>query len=1152
MPIDFNKYGTPVTQQKSADFSKYGTVLPAVPEKPKENIAVGFAKGVGKEAVSFTAGLSGLGEKITRAITPKVVENFLLGEKQEKSIAEQFIPEKYRVASTPAQKAGMIAAQIGEFFIPGGTTAKTVRGAETAIQATRLAPKAQKVLELVARSGILGAESAAVTAAQTGGDLKKIAEAGITGAVIPPVLTGATKVIGKGLTKLAERTPTTRLQEMTRNLRTLQNVYEEGTKRTNIDGKIIESNPIKTLGELKLVPGVIDNKVDATKIIESLDTEIEKLAKPRTARLKVSDKTADLVDFETDLIGQIRQSKELKSAGLVNTTIKKAEAIIDDFRSSYGNQLPVEALDDIRRVMNKRFDPELRDVFRAIGDTARKYVYKLDEASRPTLLREGQLIAARDFAEALNNRVVKGGRLGGYVNQVLGAIVGSSLQIPVAGPLIGALGGKQLDDLIRQSYFKVPGSQKAQQLLKIAEKIRGTRIGTALFGSGEKKVSEVKPTQLLLPPGRGGSSSIEVPINLPRRSQSTIDAAETARNTGKAQSSSNPNLFYKNLAENQTKKQPVESLDDIFNDIPFMSPKEELAVLNETLATHPGKELYKYANKISGELPEALGKGKGKYNLKGDDLAKTAKFEDEQAAQEAVYDYRKLLKQREELEGSIKGTKEVAYHNDLLSQKVRLQKKIRRLEAQATESEKYEVKGKGRELATARTELNYLEDEMARNKESGIAILDKELSEAGNPLTQEAKKYKSAEEFVKAQQKKLSIDSPFSSDGNTSAIKLYKEAYGADMYKTINADLRTGKYNPLAHKLELEIQEIEPYTGTVYRGGAIGGKSPKELKVGDLIEEKAFTSTSNRKSVAQKRTKDIFEIESVNGKYIGDGTFADFENEILFRPGSKFKVTAVEKKPNGDTITKLIEVVGKEDKSVTKSQLTDIWNKANRSNESGSISLKALLGLGVGSTALLATQGKRQIDFKNPSAPQESQKPVPPPLRIENKTYKPAIFDAKERNALDIAYQSNPDLKKGYLESLLAIESPKGGISEKKKDIFEGKYGYLVGFEKKTADNIRKKQKEGDKRYTKIPLDFSTPKDALLAAAAYSSFKNKEYDSKGNVTKTFDDPEKLWLDRYNANKEYRDRNKKVFNYLYNYYKPESEEDNNYSRVLNKR
>src|SRR3990167_5245289 len=358
-------------------------------------------------------------------------------------------------------------------------------------------PLARKALEF----GTVGAGAGALQQAggaigEGAGAVETFQRAGggaIAGAIGGVALPVAGRVIGKAVTGLAKRTPTTRLQEMTRNLRTLQNTYDEGIKRTKIDGKWVEkSNPIKTLGERKLVPNVVDAKVDATNIIDTLRGELETLASPRSASLAKSRKTVAFNDFKRDVVRTIQSSKELKNSGMVGTTMKKAESVLGDFRTTFGKRMTLETLDNIRMTMNKRYDPDLKDVFRSIGDAARKHVYILDKESSGILNKEGEILAAIRFAEALQGRAVKGGRLGGYVSSVLGAMVGASTQIPVAGPIIGAMGARSLDRAIRNLYFKTPGAKTAQKIISGSERL--AENARSVFG---------KPKAPPLPKGSG-------------------------------------------------------------------------------------------------------------------------------------------------------------------------------------------------------------------------------------------------------------------------------------------------------------------------------------------------------------------------------------------------------------------------------------------------------------------------------------------------------------------------------------------------------------------------------------------------------------------------------------------------------------------------
>ena len=380
--------------------------------------------------------------------------------------------------------------EIGSYAIPVGAVVKGLglagkAGIQTvrAVKAAKKAKDIQKALtfgqKVKLSAGIGGSAAGTFEAGQAVADpeagLGDIAKRTATGAVFGTAVGAgipvAGRVMGTGLRKIAERAPTQRLQEMTRNLRTLQNIFEEGVKKQKVKGKLVEiSNPIKTLRERRLVPEVINERTNTSKIIESLTNEIEQLSSQRSPTIAKSKATVSLKQFTSDIEKIIRSSRELKNSGQVTSTIKKTKTILEDYKKTFGNKLSLQTIDDIRVVMNRKFDPELKDVFRAIGDAARKNVYRLDKNSQAVLRKEGVLLSARKFAEALNNRPVKGGRFGGYVQSIVGAMVGASMGIPIAGPIIGAFGGRALDRVIRNAYFKAPGAKSAQKLLDISKR----------------------------------------------------------------------------------------------------------------------------------------------------------------------------------------------------------------------------------------------------------------------------------------------------------------------------------------------------------------------------------------------------------------------------------------------------------------------------------------------------------------------------------------------------------------------------------------------------------------------------------------------------------------------------------------------------------
>ena len=280
--------------------------------------------------------------------------------------------------------------------------------------------------------------------------------------VAAKTLGGSMDLAGKGLSAMADKMPTleSRLYDLKDSLKTLKNTYDDGVRYSYQDGKKVEiSNPVKTIADRNLVPIVKDGKIDATGVIQKLNDELDNLETNRNVTLP-ADKTIPLNDFMQKAVDTIKSSKQLKNSGMVGPTIKKAETIFDDYRQSFGDEITISTVDDIRTAMNKRYDPDLRDANRAIGDASRKIVYEASPESRGMLMQEGQVIDARDFAEKMNGHAVKGGRLGKMFSGLGGAVIGSAagqmVGHPVIGGLVGTEVGKGLQSLGQRTYFKPP------------------------------------------------------------------------------------------------------------------------------------------------------------------------------------------------------------------------------------------------------------------------------------------------------------------------------------------------------------------------------------------------------------------------------------------------------------------------------------------------------------------------------------------------------------------------------------------------------------------------------------------------------------------------------------------------------------------------
>lgn len=138
-------------------------------------------------------------------------------------------------------------------------------------------------------------------------------------------------------------------------------------------------------------------------------------------------------------------------------------------------------------------------------------------------------------------------------------------------------------------------------------------------------------------------------------------------------------------------------------------------------------------------------------------------------------------------------------------------------------------------------------------------------------------------------------------------------------------------------------------------------------------------------------------------------------------------------------------------------------------------------------------------------------------------TYRPLPVPAQYHKTLEDAYKENPGLPGGVLEATIMQESHFGQTPPADRKSYEGNYGWMVGFKKSTADDIRRQLKEypGDTRYSAAKfLDFSTPDSAIKSAANWLGFKQKIWsveDSSGpKVAGTISNPVDLYMNRYFA------------------------------------
>lgn len=274
----------------------------------------------------------------------------------------------------------------------------------------------------------------------------------------------APNVLKKDVTALRSEKITEGLMEQNNRLKTVGNSFNENTIQRKLpDGSVSIVTPAQTFAKYNITPKVEKGSINMgdwvtgqgelgkmKNLIEESDASI-------TSLLKEKGKPVSLESFENNAIKRAMSDEMLRREGTVESTIQKIKNQVADYKRSYGDSIDTVEINEIRKVQNRRFDPETMDSRRIIGDISRDVVYNAtdDQIVKKMLQEQGEILAARNYANKLNGTKVQGGKLTTMALRATGAIIGSTLdKFPVVGPLAGALGGEALGRGLQQAQFR--------------------------------------------------------------------------------------------------------------------------------------------------------------------------------------------------------------------------------------------------------------------------------------------------------------------------------------------------------------------------------------------------------------------------------------------------------------------------------------------------------------------------------------------------------------------------------------------------------------------------------------------------------------------------------------------------------------------------
>ena len=258
---------------------------------------------------------------------------------------------------------------------------------------------------------------------------------------------------------------TSGLEEQNTRLKSADKSFNKNTitrtdPKTN---KKVTITPIDTFAKYNIAPVIENGSIQmgdyklGTGELGKIRTKVSDLDAEIDTKLKNSGEKISLAKMEARAIQNAVMNEDFQQAGTVSQNIARIEARFNDYQMTYGDELDIAEINNIRKTANKDWNPDTQDVSRVVGDTAREYVYKSspDNAVKILLQQQGELLSAKKYAETINGTKVTGGRLGNYAMRTGGAIIGATIpNVPIVGPVIGMLGGEALARGLQQSQFK--------------------------------------------------------------------------------------------------------------------------------------------------------------------------------------------------------------------------------------------------------------------------------------------------------------------------------------------------------------------------------------------------------------------------------------------------------------------------------------------------------------------------------------------------------------------------------------------------------------------------------------------------------------------------------------------------------------------------
>lgn len=475
----------------------------------------GVVKGVGKGVISTFRGASGLGEKMLkgtlRTILPKAAEEKLgIADRTKQTGAELLIPQEMVTPRGTAENVGFYGEQIGEFFIPGSASLKVGKAAQAATTGGRLLKGAAKLGAISATEGILGTGQAALQSGKLG---KEELQTGGISLLAPAVIAGAGATAKKLIPGPVKGQITEAISKAIRP--SMKSRRVAGYNDRAIEAfKVMSRNQLDSGG---VIPKTVGETLDALQgAKKAVYTQYDDIAKqsgemgvkfsPQSVMADISNwvkstgYSANVKDYAK---ARLNQLADLEGAApkLIQDRIEELNKGISFFPSTSAdaikNQIDASVAMHLRSQLDDQIVNATGKAYQAIRNQYRALKTVEDDIARAAAanLRKN----AKGFFDITD--IFTGS------NITTGLLTGNPSQV-VAGA-----SGRAIKEYI--NYVNSP-NRNIRKIFDLIKKV-------------DDVTPQARPTQKLLSPPKPGTpnKSVNTPINLGPRSQSTVDAAES-------------------------------------------------------------------------------------------------------------------------------------------------------------------------------------------------------------------------------------------------------------------------------------------------------------------------------------------------------------------------------------------------------------------------------------------------------------------------------------------------------------------------------------------------------------------------------------------------------------------------------------------------